>query len=221
MMLRKSCERILITLCHKQKSNFTIICIKYFSLLALPYKIEYWTLPNMEVMKAGESSYFWTLDGVAGWIVSANASLIHIMLVQPQHFGFYYCTITKDGATKVIKKALNYNGPYWGDLWEEYESNFIIAFSASGGFLVILLGVMLIWHFRYIPLDERKKKWYGDTMFTFQNGGYIEDTAGKDEKRVFHTDIAVPGTGFVPVAYSDVSRTEEVTFNQSKPSTSL
>ncbi len=130
-------------------SNVTLSCNQ-----SLPVGNEprYWIRPDTKIMYAGESEEFRTLDGMASWRVSDNAYEMIITLVQPEHFGFYYC-VTNDNTSSnseyVVKLAVNYEGPYWGDLWKKYETPTIVALSASGGFLVLAILLAITWHFRW------------------------------------------------------------------------
>ncbi len=114
-------------------------------------------------MRENENSVFETLDGVAGWHVTQTGSQIVAFLVHQEHFGFYYCVRGNEtnGNIFVIKKALNFKGPYFGDLWKKYETNVIVALSSSGSFLVLVILTGLTYHFRYrgddVSDDDVKK----------------------------------------------------------------
>ncbi len=116
--------------------------------------VQYWIRPDLAVMEAGDFDSFWTLDGYAGWQVSPDGRELYVTLLQESQFGFYHCVVTVGADVHVIKKAINYRGPYFGDLWPKYRMNTIIGCSAAGGVLVICLFFMLIQAFRYVEPEE-------------------------------------------------------------------
>jgi len=107
--------------------------------------VTYWVLPDTRVMQPGEAIAFATLDGIASWRVSDDGRSLTITLVQPEHFGFYYCFVdSASGQHHVVKRALNYRGAYYGDLWLKYKWNVIIGGASAGGVVVaaVLLAVV-------------------------------------------------------------------------------
>ena len=115
-------------------------------------EFRHWIRPDMTVMEKNSSEFFKVLYGSAGWSVDSNG-VMHIIFVQEDHFGFYYCTIYDSGTYIYVKKALNYKGPYFGDLWDTYEMNFIIGLSAAGGFLLACLVIFVVHHFFFSSSD--------------------------------------------------------------------
>ncbi len=118
---------------------------------SLPLEVLYWILPDLTVLEKGKTRTFLVLGGYAGWSVSAQANAIQLIFIQPQHFGFYYCVLI-DGTTNqkyVVKKAVNYDGPHFGDTWEMYEMNVIIGVSSAGGFLVVAFMVYFVYSHQY------------------------------------------------------------------------
>ena len=97
--------------------------------------VDYWVLPDTTVMEAGDVIDFKTLDGVASWRVSTDGGNMDITLVQERHFGLYYCVLKTSGKHYIIKRALNYRGPYFGDLWPKYKWNVISGCGTAGGVL--------------------------------------------------------------------------------------
>ena len=55
------------------------------------------------------------------------------------------------GQWNLVKWGLNMQGPYFEDLWQKYQLNVIIGLSASGGFVILVVLVMLIYTFRWQP----------------------------------------------------------------------
>ena len=101
-------------------------------------------------MGEGEAKTFKTLDGTAAWEVSAGGWEIAIILVQEAHFGLYYCIMkSPSGKHVVVKRGLNYQGPFFGDLWPKYRLNVIIGLGAAGTTLAAVVIVSLVYTFRF------------------------------------------------------------------------
>ena len=73
---------------------------------------------------------------------------------QEEHFGFYHCVVYSAPDTYVIKKAVNYKGAYFGDLWDVYRLNVIIGCSAGAGFLAACIVIFVVHHFFFDHGDE-------------------------------------------------------------------
>ena len=131
----------------KFETNVTLGCND--SSLTTAFKFLYWIRPDTTVMEVNETKDFRILDGRAGWEVSDDGMEMTIFTLQESQFGIYYCVGEESGETKVTKRGLNYNGPYFGDLWPEYRMNTIIGLSSAGGFLVMVLIIYLTYHFRF------------------------------------------------------------------------
>lgn len=177
-------------------TNVTLICNE--TNVPDDYAFRYWIAPDLTIMPQNYSDSFRTLDGMAGWEVNDDGMELTAFLIQEAHFGFYYC-VKQDfnGDVRVIKKAINYKGPYWGDLWEKYETQTIVGLSASGGFLAFVILIGITWYFRYQGdvTDEDESKYHRSSDY--------QEIPG-------HTNAAfepVPGaTGFSPVSPVDVHR---------------
>lgn len=116
----------------------------------------YWILPDTTVMMPGNEIVFDTAkDGEAGWLVADNVSMM-VTNVQERHFGFYYCVVneTELDELHVVKAALNFEGAYFGDLWDLYRENTIIGCSAAGGFLVACLACYFTYYFVFDKKSE-------------------------------------------------------------------
>ena len=116
-------------------------------------QIQYWVLPDLRVMRANDYLEYYTLDGYAAWWVSHDTRLMYVTRVQEPQFGFYHCHVQDGNETHpthhVVKKAINYKGPYFTDLWDKYRMNTIIALSAAGGLLLIIICIYVVYVFRY------------------------------------------------------------------------
>lgn len=110
---------------------------------------QYWVLPDLTILGSGDTAEYYTLDGFATWEVSDNVEYIIITLLQEPQFGFYHCHLTNGVIEHVVKKSINYEGPYFGDLWAKYEMNVIIGLSAGGGMLLIIIVCYVVYRFRY------------------------------------------------------------------------
>lgn len=87
--------------------------------------------------------------------VNENATELTITLIQEFQFGFYHCIVEdSQGVKHTIKKALNYKGPYFGDLWKKYENNVIISCSAAGGFLILAIILWVFYEKKYSNLID-------------------------------------------------------------------
>ena len=144
-------------------TNVTLSCT--VSSVSAEYGFQYWIAPDMTIMKENYNTSFRTLDGTAGWQVSEDGWELHAFLIQEAHFGFYYCIrsrVLNPDDVIAIKLAINYQGPYWGDLWEKYETNTIVGLTASGSFLALVIIVMITWHFRYNTKEAEPEVNYKD-----------------------------------------------------------
>ena len=75
--------------------------------------------------------------------------------IEESQFGFYHCHVTTPSGPAVIKKALNYKGPYFGNLWDKYEKSVIISCSAAGGFLVLATALCCLYDYKYPDEDDK------------------------------------------------------------------
>ena len=107
-------------------------------------EFQYWILPDLTVMNKSSYQHYWTLYGVATWRVSDNGMTLHATNINERQFGFYYCLVKSDGKIQVVKKAINYTGPYFGNLWPKYRMNVIIGLSAAGIFVVLAILFVII-----------------------------------------------------------------------------
>lgn len=127
-----------------------------------PEDVLYWILPDLTVMNRSDYKDFQTIDGPAGWYVSPNGTSVEVFLVQERHFGFYHCVFSnrssgRDGggsgssssSVEVIKKGLNYDGPYLGDLWPLYEKPVVIGCVAAGIFAALFAVLCVVYEARF------------------------------------------------------------------------
>lgn len=139
------------------------------------YAVKYWILPDLTILKDGHSISFPTLDGIAYWNVTMNGKTLEIGLVQERHFGFYHCVVTINKETKIVKKALNYHGPYFGNLWQIYKKNTMIGGIAGGSMALILICCSIFYTFKYNEKDEKIEKEIKDDQpnsVGHENSGY-------------------------------------------------
>ena len=109
-----------------------------------------WSHNNRHVRSNGEEFYF---DSVS------NADI-----------GVYHCMWElSNGDQYLVKWGVNIRGPYFISLWDKYEQNTIIAFSAFGGFLVVAILVMLTYYFQYEPKHVPEY----DVTQAYSNGGNV------------------------------------------------
>lgn len=118
-----------------------------------PEDVLYWILPDLTVMNRSDYKDFQTIDGPAGWYVSPNGTSVEVFLVQERHFGFYHCVFSNrssgGGSVEVIKKGLNYDGPYLGDLWPLYEKPVVIGCVAAGIFAALFVVLCVVYEARF------------------------------------------------------------------------
>ncbi|CAD5114830.1 unnamed protein product [Dimorphilus gyrociliatus] len=117
---------------------------------------EYWILPDLTILEDGDSVLFPTLDGIAYWNVTNNGFILNIGLVQERHFGFYHCVVKvgNDGKKIIVKKALNYHGAYFGNLWSTYKKNTMIGGIAGGSMALILIVCSIIYTLKFEDKDN-------------------------------------------------------------------
>ena len=112
--------------------------------------------------------------------------------VTPEYHGIYHCVMeTTSGETYMVKWGINMRGPYFVDLWDKYEMNVIIGFSAMGGFLVLAGLIFGVYHFRWIDPNEGTEDSDGEsyTLPTYENRAYtIGDEPVVDSKSARYDD---------------------------------
>jgi len=136
------------------------------------YTFQYWIRPDLTVMREGEQQQFWTLDGYATWQVSSSGLELDVTNLNQRQFGFYYCVVrTSDNETIVVKKGINYLGPYFGNLWPKYRMNVIIGLSAAAIFLVFMIVCCAVAAYcgRHPETDEVKAESHGVVKRTRRN----------------------------------------------------
>ena len=128
---------------------------------------------------------FSTLDGTSSWEVSSDGRLIHITMIHERQFGFYYCHVKDSGQCHVIKKALNYKGAYFTDLWDKYKDNTMVGLIAAGSLLLIIVVCWVIYEFRYIPYSERPSADEDDDKIEgFQTGEEKKSAHDEDDDKI-------------------------------------
>ena len=89
----------------------------------------------MSVMKENDYKEIRTLDGMSGWAVNHNGSELLVFMVYPHHFGFYYCNGRSGAAPNevhhVYKRAVNWQGPHFENLWSVYQTQVSSRFMIS------------------------------------------------------------------------------------------
>lgn len=166
-----------------------------------PEEIQYWILPDLTVMNRTDYNEFQTLDGPAGWYINSNGTSVEVFLVQERHFGFYYCVFynSSTGGVEVVKKGLNYKGPYFGDLWPTYEKAVVIGSTAAGICIALFTVLCLIYEIKFhkeweeefdqakIYQEEMEIAKDGQTATTnsaiYSNPGYADDVEGTQVTR--------------------------------------
>lgn len=156
--------------------------------------VEYWVIPNLRIMEDGDRVTFKTLDGISSWEVENDGKNMVITLVQEAHFGFYHVHGNDtDGNWKAVKLALNYQGPFFGDLWEVYRMNTIVGCSSAAAFLLITAVTYLIYEWKFVDdqdttsgaNDESSTKYQPEPKAednSFTNMGYMSEKSGYDQE---------------------------------------
>ena len=140
----------------------------------------------MMTLRAGESEIFDTIDGNASWISEPPPSrILQIKLVKEEHFGIYYCVLSdRSRVTKyVIKRALNYEGPSFGNVWPKYRRAAAIALGTSGGWVALWILGLALYYFG-IKKDEPEESVSVnlrqlDHPKAYENGGYEDPSLTK------------------------------------------
>ena len=113
-------------------------------------------------MQINDSESFLVLEGWATWEVD-ELGRMQIRIVQEQHFGFYHCVLTPEfngssSAPRIIKKALNFKGPYFGDLWNFYRDSVIAGLVCFFVFAGVGLAAIIFYEVKYQGADEDDEK---------------------------------------------------------------
>ena len=123
-----------------------------------PDHIQYWILPNNRVLRRGEAHEVYDpIDKSSVWRVIGDGSRINLTNIREAHFGVYHCVIESTNI-RTVKVGLNYNGPYFGNLWSIYRRNVMIGGIASAVFLVIAATLYTIYKLRYRGEEEEEEQ---------------------------------------------------------------
>ena len=124
-----------------------------------PEQIQYWILPNNMVLKPSEKHKVYDpIDKLSIWTVTSDGTRINLTNVREAHFGVYHCVIGESTNLRTVKVGLNYNGPYFGNLWTIYRRNVMIGGIASAVFLVIAATLYTIYKLRYRGEEEEEEE---------------------------------------------------------------
>ncbi|ELU02408.1 hypothetical protein CAPTEDRAFT_208831 [Capitella teleta] len=101
-----------------------------------------WMLPDFTILPLNYTSERLTVDEYG-----YNLSITN---VEKADFGLYHCMmITEDDLTYMNRLGLNVKGPYFEDIWDKYETNFLIGVCAFGSFLFLALSSMYAYQHRW------------------------------------------------------------------------
>ena len=170
-----------------------------------------WILPNADVIESpwvepGRVPLRQTADD------GSNLTISHLL---DEHFGIYMCVVVNSDDQKwyVAKYGVNPDGPYFGNLWERYRLNVIIGCSAAGGFLLICLGALAVYTFRYKEEDEEDEE-----KRSLEGGMYdVSALEANAEIPIYENESVLPmqtvsgGSSGVPVTSADVHTPAMVT----------
>jgi len=138
--------------------------------------VQYW-LAHTEKVEIGDS-----IRG-GNIFVSPDGWMLTVRNVTREFHGIYHCVMLTDtDDIFMVKWGINMKGPYFVDLWDKYEMNVIIGFSAMAGFLVMAAIVLGVYHFRWIdPVQEKDNT--SEVKVAHINQGYLNGayTEPKDD----------------------------------------
>ncbi|VDI11075.1 Hypothetical predicted protein [Mytilus galloprovincialis] len=97
------------------------------------------------------------------WEMDASGFNVTIKRINDEDFGVYYCVIVMtDKSIYLIRKGLNVDGPYYGDLLAKYTENAKIGGIAAAVLFVLLGGSCFLWTCRYNKRKNIKSDSNGD-----------------------------------------------------------
>ena len=108
----------------------------------------HWLNPNGVILPENFTYNYFTFAGPGEITVSRDH--LNISKVLAEHFGVYFCVVinNEDNSAVAVKRGLNVNGPYFGDLWVKYQSNTLAGCLSVGIFLLIAVILVVIYVFR-------------------------------------------------------------------------
>ena len=128
-------------------------------ILTSPDEFKYWILPNNMVLQPGNTyNVSDPIDKLSVWTVTGDGSRINLTNIREAHFGVYHCVMVVSSTLRTVKVGLNYNGPYFGNLWTIYRRNVMIGGIASAVFLVIAATLYTIYKLRYRGEEEEEEQ---------------------------------------------------------------
>lgn len=97
------------------------------------------------------------------WEMDSSGFNVTIKRINDEDFGVYYCVIVmKNNSIYIIRKGLNVDGPYYGDLLAKYTENAKIGGIAAAVLFVLLGGSCFLWTCRYNKRKNIKSERNGD-----------------------------------------------------------
>ena len=136
---------------------------------------------------------------------SVKGIVLKIKQITSADHGIYICSVKRKNVDYLrVLRALNLYEPAYNDMLDKYRNNIMVGGIAAAVFFVPLLGICLIYRFRYKSEEDknRKRMWREDEL-RVQNE-YQEHMENKDggplEKKT------TPDDGYANAAYEDTTR---------------
>ena len=150
-----------------------------------------WLLPNLTIVLANE-----TLPTGQPIKILDDGWRFQITNVTEKANGLYHCITqyetmdTNNNTHKhwfMIKRGLNIDGPYFGDLSKLYRSNIIYGFVAMGSFLVFITVIILVYTYRWQQPPQMKTV----NIEVYQLPGYQDFSNGKANPSFLYDSASV------------------------------
>lgn len=108
----------------------------------------YWIFPNGKTYDSDSDAPICRNEKC--WTMDPTGYNITLKRINDEDFGVYYCiNVMHDNTIHVERRGLNVDGPYYGDLLEQYKENAMVGGIAAAVLFVFLAGSCLLWNCRY------------------------------------------------------------------------
>lgn len=135
----------------------------------------YWIFPSGKVYDNDNSAPICGRNKC--WEMNPLGFNVTIKRINDDDFGVYYCVLVlNDSSIRVLRKGLNVDGPYYGDLLEKYKENAKIGGIAAAVLFIIVGGSCFLWNCRYNKRKSKMNKENGNLtdinmVHTYENRG--------------------------------------------------
>lgn len=118
----------------------------------------YWIFPNGKTYENDSNAPMCRKQKC--WTMDSSGFNVTIKRINDEDFGVYYCVNVFDRKSILVeRRGLNVDGPYFGDLLQQYKKNAMVGGIAAAVLFVVLACSCFLWNCRY----NKRKNIKGDS----------------------------------------------------------